>query len=110
MPLSIRLCRSWGRKVNEDARRLPEVLQEVVAILAQAFPEGVPADEYGALLIVLSEGLGEENLGKVVAAFTGTDEYIVINDAAAVASRRRPKPAVVDEVRRRLESFGWTDE
>jgi hypothetical protein len=96
--------------VAENPPRLPEVLQDVVEILMQAFPTGIGPEDYDALLTVLSEGLGEENLGKVVAAFTGTDQYIVINDAAAVASHRPAKQSKVDEIRRRLESFGWTDD
>jgi Protein of unknown function (DUF3349) len=96
--------------VTENPPPLPEVLQDVVEILTQAFPTGVGEEDYDALLTVLSEGLGEENLGKVVAAFTGADQYVVINDAAAVASHRPAEQSKVDEIRRRLESFGWTDD
>lgn len=96
--------------MTENPPRLPEVLQDVMEILTQAFPTGIGEEDYDAVLTVLSEGLGEENLGKVVAAFTGTDQYIVINDAAAVASHRPAEQSKVDEIRRRLESFGWTDD
>ncbi|MDH6227469.1 MULTISPECIES: DUF3349 domain-containing protein [Streptomyces] len=80
-------------------------LTEVVALLRRAFPGGIDADDRLPLLAVLSEGLCEENAGRVGAAFLGTDRHAVENDAARPVNRARRERAAV--LRGRLARHGW---
>ena len=89
---------------------LEEVLLEVVALLRRTFPGGVPEADYPALLVVLSEELAEENLGKVVEEFTGRNEHLAIYDAVGAQTTKPPDRRDVDRVRDLLTAHGWTSE
>ena len=86
--------------------RLEEPLQEVLDLLQQAFPAGVPEGDYMPLLVVLQDILCEENLGIVVAELVDGERVVVVNDAGAAVSDRRPKREDVERVRAVLEANG----
>jgi len=86
---------------------IPPYLQEVLDILRAAYPDGLPHQDYFAVLAVLGDDMSERNLAAVVAEFIEGEEVVVANDAAATASRNRPGSADVQRVRRRLASAGW---
>jgi hypothetical protein len=46
---------------------MDQALREVLEQLRRAYPRGVPADDYMALLAVLGEDMSEENVALVVA-------------------------------------------
>jgi hypothetical protein len=89
---------------------LEEVLLEVVVLLRRTFPNGIPEADYPALLVVLSEELAEENLGKVVEEFTGRNQYLAIYDAVRAQTTMPPDHHDVDRVRDLLAAHGWTSE
>lgn len=78
-------------------------------VLQQAFPDGVPDEEYKPLLAALSEGFSERQLARLVADFTGRDAVVVDNDHAAARSHDRQDRQIVDQVRRRLAEAGYDD-
>jgi hypothetical protein len=86
---------------------MDQALREVVAQLRHAFPDGVPPDDYMALLAVLGEDMSEENVAVVVAELIDGETVVVANDAAAAQSVRAPKAAASARVRSVLESVGW---
>ncbi len=79
-------------------------------MLRQAYPRGVPDQDYAPLLVVLQEHLSARNLAAVVAELVDGETVVVENDAAAALSHRRPKPSDVKRVREFLEARGWTPE
>ena len=86
---------------------MDQVLREVLEQLRRAYPQGVPAGDYMALLAVLSEDMGEENIAVVVAELIDGETVVVANDAAAAQSVRPPGAAARTRVRVVLESAGW---
>ena len=87
---------------------LHDHLANVVQQLRAAYPHGmVPADDYLPLLAALHEDSSEENLSLVVAELTGTDPYVIANEAAAAVTDRRPPPTDVERVRLRRVSAGY---
>lgn len=84
-------------------------LQPALLVLRRAFPDGVPAEEYKPLLVVLSDGFSERQLARLVAEFTGRDRFVVDNEHAAVRSHDRQDSAVVQRVRQRLNDAGYAD-
>ncbi|MER5480610.1 DUF3349 domain-containing protein [Streptomyces sp. NPDC002734] len=80
-------------------------LTEVVALLRQAFPAGIDGDDRLPLLAALSEGLCEENVGRVGAAFLGADRHTVENDAARPLDSAQLERAAA--LRGRLARYGW---
>ncbi len=86
---------------------IDEVLEPVLDILRSAYPAGYLERDYLPLLVVLSEGLGEENLGKVIAEFVGVDEYIAIHDSVNAVTVKRPDAAEIERVRELLVRNGW---
>lgn len=89
---------------------LHPALRHVVDILARAFPDGVGESQYRPLLAVLREGLSEENLGIVVAEFSGVDPHIAVHDAVAVTTGEKPSERDVRQVRELLLRNGWSDD
>lgn len=90
--------------------RLAEYLVPILELLRRVFPHGVTQEDYLPLLVVLREGLSEENLAAVVAELMDDEIAVVDNDAAAVASVRRPPATDVKRVRDKLAEAGWEPE
>jgi hypothetical protein len=86
---------------------LNDDLMDLVALLRRAFPGGVPSEDYRAFLVVLSDELSEENLGKVVEELTGENQYVAIHDAVEAQTTRPPDRRDVDRVRSVLVEHGW---
>jgi hypothetical protein len=70
----------------------------------------VPGSDYDSLLLVVSEVVGEENLGVLIAELTRGNPIDVVNDAAAVHSVRRPGDVDIKRVRAHLAANGWPHE
>jgi hypothetical protein len=85
-------------------------LMPVLSALRQAYPCGVPAEDYLPLLVVLHDDMSAEGLSRVVAELVDGEPVVVENDAAAAMSRQRPHEADVERVRGRLLSHGWRPE
>lgn len=84
-------------------------LVEVVEQLRASFPDGVREDDedYGPLLVILSDLLSERNLGVVVESAFGLDRHVVRNHAAAALSTRKPPAYQVQQLRERMAERGW---
>ena len=87
--------------------RLADHLQPILELLQRVFPQGVPAEDYLPLLVVLREGLAEENIARVVAELVDGEIVVVDNDAAAAVSNRKPPTVEVQRVRLLLHEAGW---
>jgi hypothetical protein len=88
---------------------LAEPLRPVLALLRQAYPSGLPKEDYFPLLVVLQDLCSERNLAPVVAEFTGGEPVVVDNDAAAAQGYRKPARADVLRVRAALDAHGLAD-
>ncbi|MEV7328021.1 DUF3349 domain-containing protein [Micromonospora sp. NPDC093244] len=86
---------------------MEEPLLRVLNTLRTAYPQGVPESDYYPLLVVLSDGMGEENLGKVAGDFLNIDPHIIVHDAVAAVTTRRPSRNDVERVAGLMESAGW---
>ena len=87
---------------------LPPHLHSVLDQLRRAFPHGVPAPDYDALLVVLGDDMSEGTLADVVSELVGRPPVVVENDAAGIGSQRPPPDrADVERVRRTLVDNGW---
>ena len=62
----------------------------VLAVLRRTYLDGVPQQDYPAVLVVLGDLLSEENLAQVTAEFTGDETVVVANGAAAARSVSPP--------------------
>ncbi|MGX5182746.1 DUF3349 domain-containing protein [Streptomyces avermitilis] len=84
-------------------------LVEVVEQLRTSFPQGVREDDedYGPLLVILSDLLSERNLGVVAESAFGLNRHVVRNHAAAALSVRRPPAQQVRQLRKRMAERGW---
>lgn len=88
---------------------LAEPLRPVLAILRQAYPDGLPRQDYFPLLVVLGDLLSERNLAQVVAEFIDGETVVVDNDAAAAHDYRKPARHDVVRVRAALDAHGMAD-
>jgi hypothetical protein len=88
---------------------LAEPLRPVLAILRQAYPDGLPRQDYWALLVVLRDLLCKGNLALVVAEFIDGETVVVDNDAAATHDFRKPARPDVIRVRALLDAHGLAD-
>jgi hypothetical protein len=88
---------------------LSEPLRPVLAMLRQAYPGGLPRQDYFPLLVVLGDLLSERNLAAVVAEFIDGETVVVDNDAAAAYNIRRPARHDVARVRAALDAHGLAD-
>ncbi|MFG2883524.1 DUF3349 domain-containing protein [Streptomyces sp. NPDC048297] len=84
-------------------------LLRVVGVLEAAFPDGVDDADVLPLLIVLSEGMGEENVGITAGAFLRMHEAeaVWLVTEALSKSGNRERRARVERLRQLLVSHGW---
>ena len=84
-------------------------LLRAVALLEDAFPDGLDDADVAPLLIVLSEGMSEENVGITAGAFLRIHEaeatWLAVEALRTAANRVRR--ARVEALRARLVSHGW---
>jgi hypothetical protein len=90
--------------------KFPEHLKDDLSMLRRAFPDGVPGDDYMALLAVLQDDSSERNLAILVAELIGGEDVVVANDAAAATSIYKPRVEDVNRVRHLLLQHGWMPE
>lgn len=92
-----------------EMEELEHHLVEVVEQLRLVFPAGVREDDedYGPLLVILSDLLSERNLGVVVEAAFGHDRHVARNQAAAALSVRKPTAEQVERLKERMVAQGW---
>jgi Protein of unknown function (DUF3349) len=90
-------------------RKLAEPLRPVLAILRQAYPDGLAPEDYWPLLVVLGDVMCDENLALAVAEFTGGEPVVVDNDAAAARDFRKPARHELTRVRAALDGHGLAD-
>ncbi|MCX7291354.1 DUF3349 domain-containing protein [Janthinobacterium sp.] len=84
---------------------LPPALSGAARMLRSAYPGGMPATAYRAVLALLSEHVSDRNLTAVMAAVTGKDAAAIFNDIHACASSKQ-EPCATGAVRRLPEQHG----
>jgi hypothetical protein len=84
---------------------LPTTLSDAAHMLRSAYPGGMPDTAYAPVLALLYEHFSDRNLTELMAAVTGKDAAVVLNDIYACASSK-PEPSAIAAARRRLERHG----
>lgn len=91
---------------------VPEHLQATFAMVRATYPEGIPEDEYPALVVLLSEGMGFRTLAQLMASCTGKEYPMTYHDVLKAQSpftTDKPAPEQVNEVKRRLQAHGYDE-
>jgi hypothetical protein len=90
---------------------LPVVLQSIVAWIRKGYPEGVPQQDYIALLALLKRRVSDEEVGEIAAELASvrddSEASRIIGAAIEHLTREPPSAADVDRVRERLRAAGW---
>ncbi|MCC7711436.1 DUF3349 domain-containing protein [Janthinobacterium sp. GW460W] len=73
---------------------LPPTLSGAARMLRSAYPGGMPDTAYFAVLALLYEHFSDRNLAELMAAVTGKDAAIVLNDIYACVSSKPAAPAI----------------
>ena len=84
---------------------LPPTLSSAARMLRSAYPGGLPDTAYFAVLALLYEHFSDRNLSELMAAVTGKDATLVLNDIYACASSK-PAPSAVAAARNLLVRHG----
>ena len=91
---------------------VPAHLQNTFEMVRAAYPNGIPEEEYPALVVLLSEGMGQRTLAELLAACTGKEYPLTYHDVLAAqspVSTIKPAAERVAAVRRRLQDHGYDD-
>src|SRR5260370_9568751 len=92
-----------------QAAELPDYLQPTVAMVRAAFPNGISDEDYLPLLALLSEGMGQRALARLMAALTGKPQPVVYNDLLGAQSpfeADNPAPCRLAGEKRRRQAAG----
>lgn len=88
-----------------------EPLRDGYAVLARAYPEGLPDADYPPLLAALAIDMSHRGVAELVSAFTGRDYHLILNDVRGAVSpvqqRDNPPRDEVARVWERLLAHGW---
>jgi hypothetical protein len=86
------------------------VLQSLIDWVRKGYPQGVPQQDYIALLALLGSRLTQDEIGGVVlglmAAAPDEQNSQAIADAIEMATHEPPSAADIERVRQRLEAAG----
>jgi hypothetical protein len=91
---------------------VPEHLQPSFTMVRGAYPEGIPEEDYPALVILLAPGMGYRTLAHLMAACTGKEYPLTYHDVLKAQSPfNTDKPSVqrIEEVKRRLQAHGYDE-
>jgi hypothetical protein len=90
---------------------VPEYLQTSLALVRGAYPDGIPENDYPALVLLMSAGMGQRTLAQLMAACTGKDYTTTYHDVLGAHSPFTDKPAPdrVEQVKRRLRAHGYDE-
>lgn len=91
--------------------RSGNVATRVLGWLRAGYPDGVPQQDYVALLGILRRHLTDEEIVEIARSFLGTDEAGLEPRIRAAIQSRTLQPATDDEVARvaaRLHDVGWS--
>jgi hypothetical protein len=91
---------------------VPDHLRDTIEMVRAAYPTGIPEDEYPALLVLLSEGMGQRTLAELMAACTGKEYPLTYHDvlaAQSVFTTDKPSAEWVAGVKRRLQEHGYDE-
>lgn len=84
---------------------LPPTLSGAARMLRSAYPSGMPDTAYFAVLALLYEHFSDRHLSELMAAVTGKDAALVLNDIYACASSK-PAPSAIAAARNLLVRHG----
>ncbi|MCC7684640.1 DUF3349 domain-containing protein [Janthinobacterium sp. FW305-128] len=88
---------------------MPETLHPTLSgaarMLRDAYPGGMPDTAYFAVLALLYDHFSDRNLAELMAAVTGKDAAVVLNDIYACASSE-PAPSAIAAARTLLARHG----
>ena len=76
-------------------------------MLQLAYPAGLPAGDYFAVLSLLYEHMSNRCLAEAVALTFGREYIVVWNDVAKAVTTHVPKPETMERVRDRLRLAGY---
>jgi hypothetical protein len=96
-------------KTSRTAEALAQHLRATYNLLESAFPQGIEADAYPALLAVLGENMSDRNLAEVIACAFGTDYERALNDVYRARSTSIPSPKAMEKLKERLILYGYED-
>lgn len=85
---------------------VPEYLQHALRWLRRVLPNGLPEALYPAVLSVLYNEFSDRNLAQLIAAHTGRDAAIVLNDIYRVINVP-PSEQDVERVRHLFTEYGF---
>ena len=91
---------------------VPEYLQPSFSMVCGAYPSGISEEDYPALVVLLSEGMGQRTLAQLMASCTGKDYMTTYHDVLKAQSpfnTDRPLPERVEDVKRRLQAHGYDE-
>lgn len=83
-------------------------LLSTVAMLRAAFPGGIPAADVLPVARVLYDHMSDRNLAEVLAATTGGESLVLLNEIAKATALAGSAPRVVSALAR-LEAHGFAE-
>ena len=98
--------------ISPNQTQLGAHLQETYRMVHSAYSEGIPSECYHPMLALLSENMSQRALAELMAYCTGKDFARVFHDVLSVQSPfvpEKPEAAAVNQVKKRLEQFGYGD-
>jgi hypothetical protein len=92
-----------------QTKTIPVTLQSIQKLLVNAFPTGVPSEQYIPLLTILEPELSDRNLALVIANITNKDYSEVLNDIYKLKSHQNQEQdtKLIESVRSLLDTHGY---
>ncbi|WP_189072729.1 DUF3349 domain-containing protein [Deinococcus sedimenti] len=87
---------------------LPDELKNGAQWLRHVFPDGIPEQQYHALLAVLDPEFSDRQLARLIAHVTGRDYAYVLNDLYRIQATL-PADLDLEPVRQHLNNQGFPD-
>jgi hypothetical protein len=97
---------------TDEHQPVPDYLLDTYNMLRCAYPDGVPDEDYNALLAVLHEEMSFRTESDVLSALTRKDWGRVYNDIsgyAAIGSVNTPTDEDLERVKGKLASCGYVE-
>jgi len=97
---------------SDRVLELPPYLVETADMVCAAFPNGIPAEAYHPVLVLLVRGMSQRTLAQVISYCTGRSYFVAYHDALGAASAADSGPVIspaYERAARALREHGYNE-
>lgn len=89
--------------------QIEDSLKSSYNLLMGVYPEGIPSEDYFAVLDFLYEEFSDRNLAKLISIVCNMDSAVVLNDIYKSQSEKKPTKEILELIKNKFIPYGYEE-